>query len=71
MAKALKIQAKQDAVFRPTSFKEPPKPVARASGAAAGRKEDPAVAKLHKKVVNLATSPTFNQHDPSKGAWAG
>jgi hypothetical protein len=71
MAKALEIQAKQDAVFRPASFKEPPKPVARARGAAAGRKEDPAVAKLHEKVVNLATSPTFNRHDPSKGAWTG
>ena len=71
MAEALKIQAKKDAAFRPASFKEPPKPVARASGAAAGKNEDPAVAKLHKKVVNRATSPTFKPHDPEKGAWAG
>ena len=71
MAEALKIQAKQDAAFRPASFKEPPKPVARVSGAAAGKKEDPAVAALHKKVVNRATSPTFKPHDPKKGNWMG
>ena len=71
MAEALKIQAKKDAAFRPASFKEPPKPVARASGAVAGKNEDSAVAELHKKVVNLATSPTFKPHNPAHGRWAG
>ena len=71
MAEALKIQAEKDAAFRPAQFKEEPKAVARASGAVAGKKEDPEVAALHKKVVNRATSPTFKPHDPEKGAWAG
>ena len=74
MAEALKIQAEQaeqDAAFRPAHFRQKPKPVARASGAVAGKNEDSAVAELHKKVVNLATSPTFKPHNPAHGRWAG
>jgi len=71
MVDLLEKQAAQDVAFRPVKFKEQPKTVARVSGAVASKKEDPAVAALHKKVVNLATSPTFNPHDPKKGVWAG
>jgi hypothetical protein len=62
---------KKGVPFKPALFKEQPKTVARVSGAVASKKEDPAVAALHKKVVNPATSPTFNPYDPKKGKWMG
>ena len=70
MAELLEKEAAQDTLFKPAQFKEKLKPVAGIRGAAAGKKEDPVVDALHKKVVNRATSPTFNPHDPKKGAWA-
>ena len=68
MAEAL---AKQDAAFKPAQFKEPPKAkyVVGVRGAEAGKKGDKTVDALHKKVVNLATSPTFKPYDPKKGKW--
>ena len=36
-----------------------------------GKKGKHDISALHKKVVNLATSPTFNPYDPKKGKWMG
>jgi hypothetical protein len=64
---------KKGVPFKPALFKEPPKAtyVVGLRSSADGKKEDPAVAALHKKVVNPATSPTFEPHDPKKGKWMG
>ena len=73
MAEVLQKEAKQDAAFKPAQFKEPPKAkstyVVGVRGAEAGKKGDKTVDALHKKVVNLAISPTFKPHDPKKGNW--
>ena len=45
-------------------------PRAKGKGAIAGTKLSP-VSQLHKELVNLATSPTFNPHNLKNGRWAG
>jgi hypothetical protein len=68
--KMAELLEKEEA-FKPAHFKEKPKAVAGIRGAVAGKKGDPAIDSLHKKVVNPATSPTFQKHDPKMGDWMG
>ena len=73
MAEELEKKAKQDAKqvvpFKPAPFVPKSTYVVGVRGASAGKKGDKTVDALHKKVVNLATSPTFKPYDPKKGKW--
>jgi hypothetical protein len=75
MAEALEKQAKQDAkqgvAFKPVPFSPKATYVIGLRGSADDKKKKPDISALHKKVVNLATSPTFNPYDPKKGKWMG
>ena len=64
---------KKGVAFKPALFKEPPKAtyVIGLGGPADDKKKKPDITALHKKVVNPATSPTFNPYDPKKGKWMG
>jgi hypothetical protein len=71
MAEALEKQAKQDAkqdvAFKPAPFSPKATYVIGLGSPAYGKKGKHDISALHKKVVNLATSPTFKPHDPKKG----
>jgi hypothetical protein len=71
MAEALEEQAKQDAkqgvAFNPAPFSPKATYVIGLGSPANGKKGKHDISALHKKVVNLATSPTFKPHDPKKG----
>ena len=75
LAEALEKQAKQDAkqgvAFKPAPFSPKATYVIGLGGPADGKKGKHDISALHKKVVNLATSPTFNPYDPKKGKWMG
>ena len=75
LAEALEKQAKQDAkqgvAFKPAPFSPKATYVIGLRGSADGKKKKPDIVALHKKVVNPATSPTFNPYDPKNGKWMG
>jgi hypothetical protein len=70
LAEALEKQAKQDAKlvvpFKPVPFSPKATYVIGLGVPADGKKGKHDISALHKKVVNLATSPTFKPHDPKK-----
>jgi hypothetical protein len=68
MAEALEKQdAKLVVPFKPAPFSPKATYVIGLGSPADGKKGKHDISALHKKVVNLATSPTFKPHDPKKG----
>jgi hypothetical protein len=43
----------------------------KSSASSSKKKDADSLDLLHKKVMNIAVSPTFKKHDPKDGAWAG
>ena len=62
---------KKGVPFKPAPFSPKATYVIGLRGSADGKKKKPDIVALHKKVVNPATSPTFNPYDPKNGKWMG